>query len=113
MDSMERKPQGAFIWLLPEACDHVAQWLEPQPHNTHLVKFDVPLKGGDVFNTYTVSPLEQSHSKADANWLAGTLLATFTGSIMGVAVKRQNTANHLDACIAWRNHRPPLEQSTS
>jgi len=105
--------QGAFIWLMPAARDHVRRWLEPQPHNTHLVKFDVPLKGGDVFNTYTVSPLEQAHSEAEASWLAGTLLATFSGSSMGVAVKRQNTTNHLRACFEWRGFRFPMEQFKS
>jgi len=102
--------QGAFVWLMPAAREHVAQWLEPQPQNTHLVKFDVPLKGGDVFNTYTVSPLEQARSVADANWLAGTLLSTFSGSRMDVAVKRQNTKSHLRACYEWRNFGFPVEQ---
>lgn len=104
--------QGAFIWLMPAARDPVARWLEPQPHNTHLVKFDVPLKGGDAFNTYTVSPLEQAPTEAEAKWLAGNLLATFTDSSMGVAVKRQNTAKHLRACFEWRKFRFPSDLST-
>lgn len=103
--------QGALIWLTPAARDHVAHWLQPQPHNTHLVKFDVPLKNGDAFNTYTVSPLEQARDANDANMLTQRLLATFLGSNMDVAVKRQNTARHMHACYAWRKFTFPSELS--
>ena len=53
--------QGALIWLMPSAREIVADWLRNQPTNTHLVRFDVPLKGGDVFHSYTVSPLGRWH----------------------------------------------------
>jgi hypothetical protein len=103
--------QGALIWLTPVARDHAARWLQSQPDNTHLVKFDVPLKGGDAFNTYTVSPLEQARDAADANGLTQRLLATFSASNMEVAVKRQNTARHMRACYAWRKFAFPPELS--
>lgn len=44
-----------------------------------LVKFPVPLKGGDTFDTYTVSPLEQARSNVDADLLARRLIGTFSG----------------------------------
>jgi len=103
--------QGALIWLTPAARDRVAEWLRDQPHNTHLVKFDVPLKGGDAFNTYTVSPLEQARNEDDANALTRRLLATFSVSSMDVAVKRQNTARHMRACYKWRKFTFPTELS--
>jgi hypothetical protein len=101
--------QGAFIWLTPSARHHVARWLEEQPQNTHLVRFDVPLKGGDTFDTYTVSPLEQAKSAEDANTLMKALLASFSNQAMDVAVKRQNTVRHLKACCAWRNFAFPSD----
>lgn len=104
--------QGAFIWVTPGARGHVARWLKDQPRNTHLVKFDVPLKGGDIFNTYTVSPLEQAQNEADANALTRSLLGTFSGPSMDVAVKRQNTTRHMRACFAWRNFSFPEDLCT-
>lgn len=94
--------QGAFIWLTPKARSHVARWLKDQPHNTHLVTFDVPIKGSETFNTYTVSPLEQARDEADANELTKNLLATFSSSTVDVAIKRQNTERYMRACYAWR-----------
>lgn len=104
--------QGALIWLTPEAHSHVGHWLLGQPRNTHLVKFDVPLRGGDTFNTYTVSPLEQARDGDDANVLARNLLATFSNSNVEVAVKRQNTSKHLRACYAWRGFNFPADLTT-
>jgi hypothetical protein len=103
--------QGALIWLTPEALDYVAKWLKDQPHNTHLVKFDVPLKGGDTFSTYTVSPLEQAHGEDDAGVLARSLLSTFSGTNVDVAIKRQNTGKHMRACYAWRKFNFPTDLS--
>jgi hypothetical protein len=44
-DAHERA-QGAIVWLMPSARAQVAERLHPQPTNTHLVRFDVPLRGG-------------------------------------------------------------------
>jgi len=94
--------QGAIIWLTPTARDRVAQWLSSRSGNTHMVLFDVPLKGGDVLNTYTLSPLEQARDMEDADLLTSRLLATFRGRSIDVAVKRQNTVRHMRACFQWR-----------
>lgn len=94
--------QGAIIWLTPAARDRVAQWLISRPGNTHMVLFDVPLKGGDMLNTYTLSPLEQARDMNDANLLTANLLATFTSRAIDVAVKRQNTIRHMRACYQGR-----------
>jgi hypothetical protein len=101
--------QGAFIWLTPLARERVLHWLLPQTNNTHLVKYSVPLKTGDTFQTYTVSPLEQARDKEDANQMTRTLFSTFVGSSMDVAVKRQNTMAHMRACYAGRNLEYPQE----
>jgi hypothetical protein len=99
--------QGAIIWLTPTARNHVATWLKDQPTNTHMVKFGVPLKSGDVFETYTISPLEQAKSLPDAMLLSTNLLDTFDSSAIDVAIKRQNTARHLEECLKWRGITPP------
>jgi hypothetical protein len=101
------RAQAATIWLTPNARDAVGAWLRTQPNNTHLVKFSVPLKLGESFRTYTVSPLEQAGGEDDANFLANKLLDTFTGGTVEVAMKRQNTENHLRACYHKRGYRFP------
>ena len=101
--------QSATIWVTPKANEQVAQWLRNQPRNTHLVKFDVPLKGGEVFSTYTISPLEQAADVNDANYLLRNLVQTFSTETIDVAVKRQNTLRHLRACYSWRNFQLPAE----
>jgi hypothetical protein len=107
------RAQGAMVWLTPRARNQVANWLKDQPRNTHLVKFDVPLKGGDAFGTYTVSPLEQARDQNEANALTKRLLESFSGSDadVSVAVKRQNTARHICACYEWRSFKLAAELS--
>lgn len=100
---------GALVWLMPTARDLVADFLRSNPKNTHLVKFAVPIKDGKRFETYTVSPLEQAASEKDSQSLARTLLGTFSSSNLEVAIKKQNTAAHLVACFAWRNHKLPSD----
>jgi class 3 adenylate cyclase len=99
--------QGALIWLTPKARDMVADLLRDRPSNTHLVRFPVPLKGGDTFNTFTVSPLEQAGGVEDANALTRNLLRTFVGAKIDVAIKLQNTSRHLEACYEWRGFKAP------
>jgi len=101
--------QGAIIWLTPPARDKVADWLQDRPGNTHMVKFGVPLKGGDTLDTYTLSPLEQAKNGDDAEGLTANLLATFTGPSIDVAVKRQNTIRHIRACYQWRQFAPSAQ----
>jgi hypothetical protein len=103
---------GAVVWLSPAARDQVAQWLADHPQNVRLVMFDVPLKGGDTFSTYTISPLEQARDEEDANMLTRSLLGTFSSANIDVAIKRQNTVRHLRECYAWRNFNCPVELST-
>lgn len=97
--------QGAIIWLTPAAREQVTEWLSLQP-GTHMVKFDVPLKGGDTFNTYTLSPLEQARDVNDAGLITNNLLATFSNPSIDVAVKRQNTIRHMRACYQLRGFEP-------
>lgn len=99
--------QGAIIWLTPRARDAVKEWLIPSPHNTHLVEFNVPLKGGDRFKTYTVSPLVQTGSEDEANALTKDIFSTFDVPTIDVAVKRQATEDHLRACYQWKGYRFP------
>lgn len=101
--------QGAFIWVTPRAHAEIARWLKDQPHNTHLVKYDVPLKTGDVFRTYTVSPLEQAQNEHDAHVLARNLLTIFSDPRIDVAIKRQHTSRHLCECYKWRHFALPPE----
>jgi len=94
--------QAAVVWLLPQARDIVANQLRGLPSNTHLVRFEVPLKAGDSFDSYTVSPLLQARDDHDAHALTSALLDTFQPLSVDVAVKKQNTIKHLSACYEWR-----------
>ena len=105
--------QGAFIWITPGARDEVAQLLKDKPEcATGLVEFDVPLKSGDTFNTFTVSPIAKVRSADDAHALTRRLLETFSSRRMDVAIKRQNTIRHMRACYASRKFSIPAELST-
>ena len=98
---------AAIVWLAPSASNLVGAWLHGQPHNTHFVQHAVPLKGGASLRTYTASPLVQAVNEQDAEVISATLLATFKGASVDVAVKRQNTAHHLRSCFHWRKWKPP------
>lgn len=101
--------QGAVVWLLPSTKDKVADWLKDQSTNTHLVRFNVPLKNGDEFQSYTVSPIVQAGDVRDAIDLTIKILGTFKSNNLEVAIKKQNTIKHLQACYAWRNWEFPTE----
>lgn len=101
------RAQCAVVWLTPRARDRVADWLRGQPKNTHLVRFDVPLKGGDKLSTYTVSCLEQARGQDDADNVTQNLMELLSSPNVGVAIKRRNTERHMRACYKWRNLRFP------
>lgn len=94
--------QAAVIWLLPQTRDIVAHQLRGLPSNTHLVRFEVPLKGGDAFESYTVSPIVRATDIHDGEALTAAILNTFQPQSVDVAVKKQNTIKHLRACYVWR-----------
>jgi hypothetical protein len=99
--------RGAIIWLTPKARNEVASWLKDQPNNTHMVRFQVPLKGGDSFDTYTVSPFEQCPSEHEADLLSRNLLLSMQTPNIEIATKRQNTIRHLVECYRWRKFKVP------
>ncbi len=108
--------QAAVVWLLPQTRDIVANHLRGQSHNSHLVRFEVPLKAGNAFDSYTVSPIVQAKDVQDAEALTAAILNTFQQQSLDIAVKKQNTINHLRACYEWRGwsfpkHLLPFEEN--
>lgn len=103
--------QAAVVWLLPHARDLVTEWLcrRTKPGNTHFVSFGVPMKNGDEFRSYTVSPIVQTRDEGDANGLVASLIETFDSPVVDVAIKKQNTIRHLEACYNWRGWTFPSE----
>jgi len=101
--------QAAVVWLSPQATDIMANDLRSLPSNTHLVRFAVPLKGGAVFDSYTVSPIVQASDVQDAEALTAALLNTFQPPTIEVALKKQNTIKHLRACYEWRGWEFPKD----
>ena len=104
--------QGALVWLLPNTKDIVADWLRNQPKNTHLVKSDVPLKNGNTFHTYTVSPIVQTSDIRDAIDLTLKILDTFKTTNIEISVKKQNTIKHLQACYERNSQKWCLRASS-
>lgn len=107
--SYHESAQGAVVWLLPNTKDIVADWLKDEPKNTHLVKFNVPLKNGDTFHSYTISPIVQASDVRDAIELTLKILGTFKSTNVDISIKKQNTIKHLQACYEWRGWKFPLE----
>ena len=94
--------QAAVVWLLPQTRDIVANQLRGLPSNTHLIRFKVPLKAGEAFESYTVSPILQARDPQDAEALTTAILNTFQPHSIDIAIKKQNTIKHLRACYEWR-----------
>jgi hypothetical protein len=116
--------QGAFVWLSPSAlCKfkvqaenflkeqvdpteeyavnrHGIKWM-PEPY----IPYKIPLKGGDYFETYAVSPLARVSSRTERVTLHQRLANTFNGGI-DVQIKKQHTLRFLDACAAAA--KPPI-----
>jgi hypothetical protein len=88
--------QGAFVWLTPSALREATQpgvYIGPVG-NVPLVPYGVPMKGGDTFNTFAVSPLDHRGTREEAIGMTRRILETFSGGL-DVAIKRQNTEQFL------------------
>jgi len=102
------RAQGAFTWLAPSAEDAWDRCLNTihfsrngksvDPISTSirygLVPYSVPLKGGDSYQTYVVSPFDEPFSSSEAGHLHLQIQQTFQGPL-DVQVKRQNTLSFL------------------
>ena len=110
--AMNDLAQGAFIWLLPSALEvfmSPAEALASQPaHVATYSACEVPLKGGDSFVTYAVSPVALANTQADRDEIVSRIMQTFAGMELDVQIKKQNTLRFLDTCVAkWK---PPTTQ---
>ena len=93
--------QGALVWTMPSTNLLLSSIRSPIPG---LVQFDVPLKGGDTFRTWVVSPFDPKPQPQDRNpqareELAQTILNEFDRTSLGIELKRQNTQRFLEACL--------------
>jgi len=97
--------QGGFVWLTPSArSEFEAAYilnLRASPLGMYpLVPCDVPLKGGDVYGTYAVSPFDEfgKSSPAERGPLLERIMATFGGGLE-VEIKAQNTRRFLTSVL--------------
>ena len=100
--------QGAFVWLLPSALDVFMGFAERAHSRAQdgptlpYLPFNVPLKGGDEFSTYAVSPCALAGSSRDRDEIRSRIMDTFIGGL-DVQIKKQNTLRFMDACAdVWK-----------
>lgn len=97
------RAQGAFVWMAPSAAElwSADPFLMRQEHGRSSISYDVPIKGGDRFRTYVVSPYSNVLDDTARAAIAEKILGTFGGGRAGldVAVKRQHTEALLRACL--------------
>lgn len=104
--------QGAFVWLAPRALEvFLAEDQSlgkragepPSVWPEHLIRYDVPLKGGLSFETYAVSPFGAAKNHDECDAVRDRILSSFRGDSLDVALKRQLTRRFLAAARdAWR-----------
>jgi hypothetical protein len=101
--------QGAFVWLLPSAREVFGLYAEPSAAHPDYVRtyspFEVPLKGGETYDTFAVSPYILADTEAARDEITSRILLTFSGGL-DVQLKKQHTRRFLDVCRArWK---PPI-----
>jgi hypothetical protein len=101
--------QGAFVWLLPSALDAFMSTAEEIRSNranaSNYLEWEVPLKGGDSFVTYAVSPFALATTEAEVEETHSRIFETFTGNL-DIQIKKQRTFQFLDACAEeWKARR--------
>ncbi len=89
------RAQGAFTWLTSSA----AERLEPVKSEAQflashgIVRYEVPLKGGDIFDTFTVCPFDWDGTQETNATVASAILNTFIGPL-DIEIKKQNTEKY-------------------
>ena len=89
--------QGAFVWLDSVALAARAGWADPGAPYHNLMRWKVPMKGGDVFDTFAVLPFGFFHDKPTREAMIRVIDATFAVERLDVQVKRQRTVEFLEA----------------
>jgi hypothetical protein len=89
------RARGAFTWLTSSA----AERLEPVKAEAHflashgIVRYAVPLKGGDTFETFAVCPFDWEGTQETNATVASAFLDTFVGPL-DIEIRKQNTEKY-------------------
>lgn len=102
----EKLAQGALVWFCPTALQVLRRTTETFG-NSDLYRlaipavgpYPLPLKGGDVFETWVVNPLAMAEAGQP---VVDGILAAMNASGLSVAIKRQNTSAFLSAALGQR-----------
>ena len=102
--SLHEQAQGAFVWIAPSAMAGAGYDIPTVEFTGHrLIRYAVPLKGGDSYNTYVVSPFAagsaESERSTQALWLRGSFLTEDRPPPLDVAIKLQNTSHFIDLAL--------------
>lgn len=100
----EREAEGAFVWLDPGARALVEsdQAFQQNPGSTKLAalhRYPVPIKNGQVFDTFAVVPFTPQVAFTEWPEIAERILSTFKGSALDIVIKHDNTKRFLDASM--------------
>jgi hypothetical protein len=90
--------QAAIVWLAPSAEAPLRQ-LSMLNTSSFLI-YPVPLKGGDIYETFAISPFEKVENQESRKKITSSILKTFDSDnvSLDVAVKKQRTAQFLMSC---------------
>ncbi len=96
--------QGAFVWIAPSAMPGAGYDVPTVEFSENrLIRYPVPLKGGDIYDTFVVSPFATDSTESDrrvqAVWLRGSFVTEGRPTPLDVAIKLQNTSAFIEVAL--------------
>ena len=90
--------QAAIVWLTPSAEASLRQLTTV--NTSSFIRYPVPLKGGDIYETFAISPFENVDNSERRKEITSSIIKTFESDdvSLDVAVKKQRTAQFLMSC---------------
>jgi hypothetical protein len=86
-----QKAEAAVVWCTPSALQVLERVQAPLGRHP-LIRWRVPFKGGQVYDTFVVSPFDRQADTATRAGFWSALEPSFDRRRLGVEVKRQRTA---------------------
>lgn len=102
--AMHERAQGAFVWVTPSAMAGANYDIPTVGFPGHrLIRYPVPLKGGDTYDTFAVSPFASESLESDRRFQATLLLGSFVTEgrppPLDVAIKLQHTRAFIEVAL--------------
>jgi hypothetical protein len=102
--ALHEQAQGAFVWIAPSAMPGAGYAVPTVEFSGHrLIRYRVPLKGGDTYDTFAVSPFDAESPESERRFQAALLLGSFVTegkpTPLDVAIKLQNTSAFIEVAL--------------